>query len=278
MFLPEFDVPFRNGIIPRDGLIIPVVGPHTTSYSHCQDLDVKAMGKLAQYEAVEYHGNYLVPMTGLEGAINAWFKYQRFPTQDYLKEVIQEMESFIAKKESRIGIFFLDFEAPLIGSHHGMELWANLFNAIYHAGLSDHFTTFADAAEHWKSQAQPGNFDLVSRNLTKWLAWNKQLDVFVKMTQLPAPQSKAEHMHTGLLTVSDLWSALNSKIGGDILLDSERGPKAIKIGYDQLILDLAEALLASDGKTEMRNAIEKLQSQSPDHILYPERIRQILNL
>lgn len=265
-FTPEFDIP-RTEILPAGFQILFALPGQTVLYSECSTSDVVRGGALESHEAIRFHDKVVVPMTGVEGVQKAFFIWQRFKTEENLAKVLDEIRKIAEDGEDRVRVIFLDLEAPLVGSHHGLNVWRELFAAIVSSGLSEHFLSFHDAAERWKERAakiDAPTWTLFARQLgTKWTGFQPQLDYLDRVMLCRAPRTSVEHAWLGLCTSSDVLSAMDRKLRGDIRIDADLGPLAI--GYDQAVMSIAFAALgAYERGTSIEDALRGLDLPDAD--------------
>lgn len=240
MFFPEFNIP-RTDIIGREPMIIPVA-PSALSflYSICETGDISPDLPISKYEAVRFREHTVVPMH--LACQKPFFEWQRTQTHAALGAFLDELVE-IRTNGKGIKILFLDLEACLVGSRHGLSVWRRLFAAIRETGLSDMFVPFAQAAEYWRSVAfkpEESTSSLVARDLGKWMGLDPQVEYTDRVKYLPAPMTDADHKLMALATTSDITAAMDRKVRGSMTFDADAGTK-ITIGYDQTIIDIGFA-------------------------------------
>lgn len=251
MFLPEFDIPRADSLPQHPKVIFAIPNGHTVAYSECGVHDVAPGGKLEGIDAIWFHNKIVVPMHGVSDVQKAFFFWQRFKTEENLAKVLGEIRKLAEDGEDRVRVIFLDLEAPLIGSHHGLVIWKELFQAIQTSGLSRHFISLAEACAIWERQAirVEGAYDRFARHLgTKWTGLQPQLDYLFAVARLKAPESEADHVRMSYVTTSDVLAAMDRKIRGDITLDADQGP--ISISYDQAVIAVGKICFATSGASD----------------------------
>ncbi len=244
-FMPEFDIPRTDLLAPGFQILFALPG-QTVLYSECSTSDVERGTPLENYEAIRFLGDkVVVPMLGVEGMQKAFFLWQRFKTTENLAALLAEIRKVTEDGEDRVRVFFLDLEAPLVGSHHGLDIWRELFAAIVQSGLAEHFVSFHEAAAHWQSRAvkiEGPTWTLFARQLgTKWTGLQPQMDYLDRVMLAEPPRTLAEHKWLAFCSTSDILSAMDRKLRGNIVIDGDLGK--LTIGYDQTIMDLAFKML-----------------------------------
>lgn len=239
-FTPEFDIP-RTDILPEGEQILFALPGQTVLYSECSTGDVEPGSKLEGYKAIRFHDKIVVPMLGVKPMQDAFFLWQRFKSQENLDKLLGEIRAVAKDGKDDVLVFFLDLEAPLVGSHHGLTIWEELFAAIRESGLCEHFVSFNEAAQVWREQAvsiEGPTWTLFARQLgTKWMGLQPQLDHTDRVMLARPPRSRREHKHLGQATTSDVLSAMDRKLRGPITITADEGP--IQIAYDQTIISIA---------------------------------------
>ncbi len=246
-FNPEFDAPPQKHLLPHAGQIMPCVAPSTVLYSECDVGDSDNEHALMKREAIAFNGNVLVPLSGLDKVNGAWFTFQRFPTDENLTAVIDRLRELLSGNTGKVYVWYVDLEGPIVGSHFGFGLWKRLFEAIASSDVAGSFTTFADTAEHFQRKAESIGRSVISRELgNKWTRWPQQIAYYLKWGRLPMPKTDFDQAVLSLVTVSDVLSAMNSKIGGPIIKEAMRpdGEKSdVTIGFDQTIITVSMRML-----------------------------------
>ncbi len=246
-FNPEFDVPPQKHLLPHAGQIMPCVAPSTVMCSECDVSDSNGEHALMKREAVAFNGNVLVPLSGLDKVNGAWFTFQRFPTDENLTAVIDRLQELLSGNTGKVYVWYVDLEGPIVGSHFGFGLWERLFEAIANSDVAEQFTSFAATARHFRSKAEKLGFNSIARELgNKWTRWPQQIALYNRWGHLPMPKNDFDQAVLSLVTVSDVLSAMNSKIGGNIvkeamLADGSTGQ--VVIGYDQTIISISMRML-----------------------------------
>ena len=265
-FTPEFDIP-RTDVLPPGFQIVFALPGQTILYSECSTRDVVRGSALESHEAILFHDKVIVPMVGVDGVQKAYFYWQRFKTAENLGKVLDEIRKIVEDGEDFVRVIFLDFEAPLVGSHHGLDVWRELFAAIRDSGLSEHFLSFHDAAARWKERAKRVDgptWTLFARQLgAKWTGLQPQMDYTDRVMLCRAPRTSEEHAWLGLCTSSDVLSAMDRKLRGDIRIDADLG--LLSIGYDQTVMSIAfAALRAYEDGTSLVEALRNLTLADAD--------------
>ncbi|MBI4256694.1 hypothetical protein HY626_01400 [Candidatus Uhrbacteria bacterium] len=255
-FLPEFDIP-RTNILPPGLQILFALPGHTLAYSEVGIGDVERASALENYKAVWFHDKLVVPMLGVKPMQDAFFYWQRFRTQENLDKLLTEIRKVAEDGRDDVLVFFLDLEAPLVGSHHGLAIWEELFAAIRNSDLAQHFIGFNEAVKIWQSQAvkiEGSTWTLFARNLgAKWTGLQPQLDYMDRVGLVQAPVNRWHHQVLAQSTTSDPLSAWDRKLRGPITITADQGP--IQIGYNQGIIDIA--LLSLAAYQEGRHALRR---------------------
>jgi hypothetical protein len=241
IFYSEFNIPRTD--IQRPGHDIIPVAPSALSflYSLCQTGDIDPGLPISKYEAIRFREKTLVPMH-LEGQKN-FFEWQRTLNPEKLQAFLQELRAIRDDGKDGVKILFIDLEAPLVGSRHGLKIWEWLFAAIREAGLADVFMPFAEAAKVWEQRAvkpQESALSLVARDLGKWLGLDPQVDYLDRVKSV-RPRTEAEHRLLALASTSDVCAAMDRKLRGIVTLPADEG--TVTIGYDQTLIDLGYAVL-----------------------------------
>jgi hypothetical protein len=249
-FLPEYDAPNWD-LLPQEGAIVPVMpAPHVVLYSECDTGDVVVDPRLKDFQALHFRGNIAVPMHATDRLSGPFYIYQRFPTDENLKKVIDTVRGFVESESDEQFIWYLDLEAPIVGSHHGLQVWKNLFAALKREGLDSAFGTISQMAPHWHRVAErpidtPAS-RLVGRVLgVKWTKYGKQLGLFAQIAEAARERPPASDAHHALLATafgSDLFSGICSKLDPPKALDADLGP--LPITFDNAVIQVALTALA----------------------------------
>jgi len=272
MFFPEFNIP-RTEILGREPVIIPVA-PSALSflYSICQTGDIAPGLAISKYEAIAFRDHVLVPMH-LDGQKN-FFEWQRTLAPEKLEAFLGDIRAIRDDGQDGVKILFIDLEAPLVGSRHGLAIWERLFAAIRDAGLAECFVPFAQAAEHWRSRAvkpDESALSLVARDLGKWLGLDPQVDYLDRVKAVRPPASNAEHRLLALASTSDVCAAMDRKLRGTVTLPADEG-QTVQIGYDQTLIDIGFASLAAAGNHRRLD----VKTQDADGQWFVRRIKEAL--
>ncbi|MFA4845101.1 MAG: hypothetical protein WC654_00900 [Patescibacteria group bacterium] len=239
-FTPEFDIP-RTNILPEGEQILFALPGQTVLYSECSTSDVVPGSKLEGYKAIRFHDKIVVPMLGVKPMQDAFFFWQRFKTQENLEKLLNEIRAVVNDGKDNVLVFFLDLEAPLVGSHHGFAIWEELFSTICQSDLAQHFVSFNEATEVWRHQAvtiEGPTWTLFARQLgIKWTGLQPQLDYLDRVMLARIPRSLQEHKHLGQATTSDVLMVMDRKLRGPVTITADGEP--IEIGHDQTIIDIA---------------------------------------
>ncbi|MBI4592289.1 hypothetical protein HY733_02465 [Candidatus Uhrbacteria bacterium] len=245
--------------------VLFAVPSDTISYSEVGIGDVERATPLSEYKAIWFHDKLVVPMLGVKPMQDAFFFWQRFWTQENLDKLLAEIRKVVEDGRDDVVVFFLDLEAPIVGSHNGLDIWGSLFAAICASGLAEHFIGFKEAAEVWKHQAvrpEGPTWTLFASNLgLKWTGLQPQLDHTDRTMAARAPRTDGDHRLLGQATTSDVLSAWNSKLRGPINITADEGP--IRISYDQGVIDIAtRALKAYEERRPFRELISDIQDEN----------------
>jgi len=242
-FWPEFDIPTPSTMVLAPSRItFSLPDPNMVSYSETGgDLGgFRPETAISHYQAIRYGDRIVVPMVGAEAAQKAFFKWQRFWSQEALDELILEFAKLANDGFDRTVVFFMDVEAPLVGSRHGLEVWQRFFAAIKSAGLERIFVSFNDAARRWREavvRPKVSAEHFLARNLgVKWTALHPQLRHLVNSAKVH-PVNSFQHAAAALWTTSDVLSAMDRQIKGDIHLDADEGE--VVVGHDPTIISVA---------------------------------------
>lgn len=262
-FVSEFDIPRRN-IIPRKDDILFALPSQTVGYSECSTGDVNPGADVNKYEAIRFHDKVIVPMRGVEAAQKAFFAWQKSWTDETLEAAMSAIASLAFDGKNEVYVLFLDLEAPLVGSHHGIDVWRRYFEAIRETNLAQHFIPFKDAATLWRSRAvdiEGSAYPLFARQLgAKWTGLQPQIDYLMRASLLPEAKSDREHAALSLVTTSDVLSAMDRKLRRSIWIDGDLGK--LEIGYDQTIISVA--LAVRDALEHRRSPIKSLRALGLD--------------
>ncbi len=238
-FVSEFDIP-RLNIIPWRDDILFALPSHTVGYSECSSGDVNPGADVNKYEAIRFHDKTIVPMRGVEAAQKAFFTWQRVWTDEALEVAMAEIAKLVNDGKDEVYVLFLDLEAPLVGSHHGIEVWRRYFAAIRESNLAQYFVPFKEAAAIWRARAvdvEGSAHSLFMRQLgVKWTNFQPQMDHIMRSSMLPEAKSDREQAALSLVTTSDVLSAMDRKIRRPIFVDGDLGK--LEIGYDQTIISV----------------------------------------
>ena len=277
-FFPEFDVP--TSVINIQGKpIVPVLpDPSSVLYSSCDSGDINPEAAISQYPAVSFNGMTLVPMVGVAELQKKFFMWQRFPDdREKLDALMSEVQTCSSQNATTPRILFLDLEAPLVGSHHGLPIWERFFAEIRQRDLQRCFTSFEEASQIWRRQqvSAPGVSSLIARDLVKWTRRAPQIQVTDRIKTSVHRKGGLSDRLVAQLTTSDLLSALGSKLEAKITLTADQGP--LEIGYDQSIIDMGFALLAA--VEQGRDPIAALRNcqTSEDGQWFMNRLADVLN-
>lgn len=273
-FNPEFDVPPQKHLLPHAGQIMPCVAPSTVMYSECDVSDSDNEHALMKRDAVTFNGNVLVPLSGLDKVNGTWFTFQRFPTEENLAAVIERLRELLSGNAGKVYVWYIDLEGPIVGSHFGFDLWYRLFEAIRNSDLAEQFTSFAATAEHFRSKAATLGYGKIARELgNKWTRWPQQIALYNKWGRLEMPKDDFDQVVLSLITVSDTLSAMNSKIGGNIVKDAmlaDGTTGTVVIGFDQTIISISNRMLEAYmdqsrgySRTRVIHVLRDLQSTDP---------------
>jgi len=266
-FVAEFDIPAKD-ILPRGHRILPALSsPSTILYSECMTGDVNPDHPISAYKALQFRDKTVVPMHGVEEAQKHFFFWQRYPTDANLQKFLDELHRITENDSDDILILFFDLEAPLVGSHHGLQVWQWFFEAVKSAGLSDAFIPWGEAIDYWKEVAvkpETPAMRLLSRDLgRKWTGLQPQLDHLDRIKLCRSPQNEAEQVWMSMFTTSDFLSAWDRKLRGVISFDADNGN--LEIGYDQTIIDIGLTCLRAYERQESPCfALRGLGSKSED--------------
>ena len=258
-FVSEFDIPRRNIIPWRDNILFALPA-QTIGYSECSTGDVNPGADVNKYEAIRFHDKTIVPMRGVGEAQKAFFIWQRVWTDEALEVAMAEIAKLVNDGKDEVYVLFLDLEAPLVGSHHGIEVWQKYFAAIRESNLAQHFIPFKEAAAIWRSRAvdvEGPAYPLFSRQLgAKWTGLHPQLDYLMRVSMLPEAKTDREQAALSLVTTSDPLSAMDRKLRHSIWVEGDLGK--LEIGYDQTIISVALAVM--DAIKSRQSSITALRS------------------
>lgn len=251
-FTPEFDIPRTDWVLPRvigpKQILFAIPAGHTLMYSECdaEPGRYKGEGNLKEFEAIEFHDKVVVPMHGVEDAQKAFFLWQRYPNNELLQDaMLEEFRKITEDGQDLIRVFFMDLEAPLIGSRYGLNIW-DRFLTLMLKHFRKYIVPLEVAADVWRSRAVKtgGNtYRYFARNLgTKWTGFHVQLDyyrdtcIFASRTDVHRTEGEL-----AIITSSDVLCAMDRELCEPIVLPSDSGP--VTIGFDRAVIDAGKACL-----------------------------------
>jgi hypothetical protein len=213
----------------------------------------------------------VVPMMGADNLIKHFQAYQRSLNPRDLSAFVHELELLGQEPGDLPFVFYMDLEAPLVGSHHGLAIWENIFEAIDKAVLGDLFLDAAAACALWRQQAQkPGTgepFSVYRELGSKWQATRPQFEFRHRILRSRLPETEAEHRVASLFTQSDYYVAIDNQLRRDIVLSADKGD--LRIGYDPAVIQVSE--LALQAWEAGRDVAEALRYKSQDETAWYRR-------
>jgi len=246
-FWSEFDTPNRD-LHPGRSMVYFSVPSQSFLYSECDERTPTDAQRLEGYAAVRFHNHVVVPMHGCGKAQGAFFKWQRLWNDASREEMVAAFREIAMDGKDGVVTFFMDLEAPIVGSHHGLDVWREFFRILRDAGIAEHVVGFAEAEKTWRAQAvrPKQTFALLARRLgTKWTAWNQQIILLLRTLRQRAPRSDRDNAVMAFFTTSDLYSALGTELDAQQEApkprDADLGP--ITIGFDRTVTEIGHLAL-----------------------------------
>lgn len=274
---PEFDTPNRD-LHPGRSMVYFAVPDDAFLYSELDERSPSDETCMDAYRAVRFHSHVVVPMHGVRKAQSAFFRWQRRwdgPSRD---EMVAAFRKIVEDGKDDVRVFFMDLEAPLVGSHHGLDVWKEFFRILREEGIARHVVGFREAETTWRAAAvKPSQtFALLARRLgNKWTAWNQQVILLARILRQRAARSDREHAAMACFTTSDLFSALGTQL--DAVKnppkphDADLGP--ITIGWDPTVCTVGHlALDAYDTGKRLARALVAHAWDDPDARWFAERL------
>ena len=246
-FNPEFDVPPQKHLLPHAGQIMPCVAPSTVMCSECDVSDSNGEHALMKREAVAFNGNVLVPLSGLDKVNGAWFTFPALPHGREPDSGHRSLAGAPLGNTGKVYVWYVDLE----GTDRGQSLRVRPVGATVRG---DRELRRRRAVHQLRGngpalpqQGGETGFNSIARELgNKWTRWPQQIALYNRWGHLPMPKNDFDQAVLSLVTVSDVLSAMNSKIGGNIvkeamLADGSTGQ--VVIGYDQTIISISMRML-----------------------------------
>lgn len=276
-FWNEFDTPNRD-MHPGRSMVYFSVPSQSFLYSECDERTPTDAQRLEGYSAVRFHNHVVVPMHGCGKAQGAFFKWQRLWDDASRAEMVAAFREIVEDGKDGIVVFFMDLEAPIVGSHHGLDVWRQFFRILREEGIADHVIGFKDAEKIWRAEATrpKQTFSLLARKLgTKWTAWNQQIILLFRTLRLRPARTDRDHAVMACFTTSDLYSALGTELDAQQEppkpRDADLGP--ITIGFDRTVTRVGH--IAIDAYETGKNPARELVSydwEDPDARWFAERV------
>lgn len=249
VFVPEFELPDIDFLLPGKMFIPIQASPLSIWYSVCQTGDITPH-PIADHQAISFLDKVVVPMAGVSDILKRFFMFQRYPTDDNRRAMLEEIKATANANPDRTLVLFIDLEAPLVGSYHGLRIWEWFFDAIRSdPEVRKLFVNWETACQHWDQNTTPepsrDAIRGIGRNIgVKWTKWPVQLRHNDRVKECRMSRNEFadfENRWLALFTHSDFLSAWDSKISGGITLDADLGE--LHISFDQGIIDVSLAAL-----------------------------------
>lgn len=253
-FSPEFDIPGYTAVTLPPTTFLSLAHPTTVT---CTESHQRGP-KLNERGAYLYEGSHVVvPMAGTWELIKYFQAYQLTMDKAHLQLFILTLKRLGDEPGDLPFVFFMDFEAPLIGSHHGLKVWEDIFEAIDKAEIRQVFLKAADANQLWRSHAAAKAIDdslYFCRDIgSKWTALRPQLSFMHRVLENRIPENDTEHRAASLFTQSDIYAALDNCLRRDINLPSDQG--TLNIGFDQAVINATYRALHGWERNDVAGAL-----------------------
>lgn len=252
-FTPEFDIPRTPGILPRTDsqqIIFAIPAGNTLAYSECDAGSRRyvAEGCLEEFEAIAFHDKVVVPMHGVENAMSAFFIWQRFPNDEQTQDaMLAEFRKITEDGQHGIRVFFMDLEAPLIGSHHGLEIWERFF-ALMRGHFKDHIVPLDKAAAYWRTKVtkkDAGSYSYFARYLgAKWTGFHVQIDHILATHKNAEQLGRYTDRQLAVITASDVLCGMDRELRGSVSKNADTGP--VIIGVDSAVVAAGHSCLCTE--------------------------------
>jgi hypothetical protein len=290
LFNAEFDIyrlrdtPFKT--VPQ--VMFALATGDTLLYSECGTGQVKAEGAFVSTAPLWFHDKVVVPMHGVAEAQKAFFRWQRQPTKEHADLLMMEIANLIHDDEDddEIKVFFVDLEAPLVGSERGIvETWSAFFDLVKESYLEKRFVGLPEAAAYWRSRAVKPHTDanrLFARQTgSKWTGLHKQIDWLMKIAAGRKPHTVADHVAWSFVTTSDVLAVMNRQMRGDSVLPGTNDD--IRISANPDVITVAETCFKAlqpveRGMTSVKpeDLLIKLKLDHPDSTWYARRVADVI--
>ncbi len=235
-FLPEFAPSARQPSYPHGSFIPCLAGRASSFYSQPNTLGyMERREELEAAEAVCFRGQTWLPMHGAEPIAAAYQYFQRFPkTVEAQDGMVVAIEKHLGEHVGETRVIPMDFEACLVGSHHGIGAWEMFFDLLECRGLTPCFTPFRQSVGHWgKVAIHLGEKPVfIDRDLSKWRCRDLQRVAEDEVVAVPRLERSLQHRVFSLATTSDRWSALSGWMGKGVRLTADRGDLTIRPNLD----------------------------------------------
>lgn len=287
LFNSEFDLFRGNDIAVQspDGepeIMFGLATGDTFMYSECGTYEVKSEGKFTETGPLRFHDKIIVPLYGVADAQKAFFLWQRLPSKENADALAMELRKIATNGRGDIMTFFIDLEAPLVGSDRDLpEIWGMFFDLIVASGIKDSVVSLPEAVRYWRRVAGklPETPRYFVRQLgTKWTGLHVQTDWLQEMADAGYPEDigdDATQVAWSFVTTSDVFAVKNRQYRGNVLLKSEKGEVCITVNPD--VVTVAKTILqAFEKRTRPEDALKKLDLPDPDSRWYADRVADVI--